>query len=196
MSPDDLDEQLIDPAATLSVDEFWAERRHLPVTGIYAWWFEGLEHLVPHEGTVGDGTRSMLYIGIAPARAGSRSTLRRRLSQHLSGNASASTLRLTLGVLLAGDLGLELRRVGGGGRMTFHCGQAILTSWLERHARVRPMAFDAPWTVERSIIERFALPLNLQHNAHPFGDQLAAMRSAARRGARMSAADPDCCANT
>ncbi|MFF8174696.1 GIY-YIG nuclease family protein [Streptomyces chartreusis] len=49
----------------------------------------------------------------------STQNLRKRVRHHYRGNAAGSTLRLTLGCLL----GLELRRVGGGKRMTFRQGR-------------------------------------------------------------------------
>ncbi|MET9440781.1 GIY-YIG nuclease family protein [Streptomyces sp. NPDC006610] len=53
----------------------------------------------------------------------STQNLRKRVRYHYRGNAAGSTLRLTLGCLL----GLELRRVGSGKRMTFgKAGEAIL----------------------------------------------------------------------
>ena len=62
----------------------------------------------------------LLYVGISPkepprdGRAGSRQTLASRIRYHYRGNAEGSTLRLTFGCPLAEDLGLDLRRVGGG----------------------------------------------------------------------------------
>ena len=51
----------------------------------------------------------------ADARAApSRQTLRSRLRDHVAGNAFSSTLRLTLGCLLADRLGITLQQVGGG----------------------------------------------------------------------------------
>jgi hypothetical protein len=44
--------------------------------------------------------------------------LSRRIQYHMRGNAEASTLRLTLGCLLAEELDIELRRVGHGKRLT------------------------------------------------------------------------------
>ncbi|WP_373283393.1 GIY-YIG nuclease family protein [Streptomyces prunicolor] len=60
----------------------------------------------------------LLYVGIAPRHMANRTStqnLRKRVRYHYRGNAAGSTLRLTLGSLL----GLELRRVGSGKRMTF-----------------------------------------------------------------------------
>jgi hypothetical protein len=52
---------------------------------------------------------------------------------HFRGNAAGSTLRLMLGCLV----GLELRRVSSGKRMTFgEAGEAALGQWTANHARV------------------------------------------------------------
>ena len=124
----DLRRELSNKDSAMTRAETLATRRTLPPSGIYSWWFDDLHDLVPHQGTVADGAWAMLYVGISPARPASRSNLGARLSQHLSLNAEGSTLRLTLGVLLGDRLGLDLRRVGSGKRLTFHCGEAKLTS--------------------------------------------------------------------
>ncbi|MET8121086.1 GIY-YIG nuclease family protein [Micromonospora sp. NPDC005189] len=67
----------------------------------------------------------LLYVDISPkappgnGRPPSRQTIRGRIRYHYRGNAAGSTLRLTLGSLLAGELGIGLRRVGSGNRLTF-----------------------------------------------------------------------------
>jgi hypothetical protein len=112
----------------------------------------------------------------------SAQSLRTRVRYHFRGNAYGSTLRLTLGCLL----GLELRRVGSGQRMTF-CkqGEAHLSQWMAAHARVCWVEDPEPWAAERELITQLDLPLNLdqnQHNSfHPF---LKELRAQARRGAR------------
>jgi len=71
----------------------------------------------------------LLYKGISPKRppANGRSptsqALRDRIKYHYSGNAAGSTLRKTLGVLISEELGIELRRVGSGKRITFGQGE-------------------------------------------------------------------------
>jgi hypothetical protein len=66
-----------------------------------------------------------------PPRNGSPSsqqTLRQRLRTHYAGNAEGSTLRKTVGYLLAGELDIQLRRVGSGTRKTFVEGKRAATS--------------------------------------------------------------------
>jgi len=71
---------------------------------------------------------TLLYAGISPkkpptnGRAPSKEALRSRIYTHYTGNAEGSTLRLTLGCLLAERLDLELRRYGSGTRMHFGIG--------------------------------------------------------------------------
>jgi GIY-YIG catalytic domain-containing protein len=93
----------------------------------------------------------ILYVGIAPrhmATRSSRQNLRKRVRYHFRGNAYGSTLRFTLGCLL----GLELRRVGSGKRMTFtKAGEAVLSEWTAEHARVCWLEHPEPWTAEADL---------------------------------------------
>ncbi|MGE6737399.1 GIY-YIG nuclease family protein, partial [Streptomyces sp. NPDC059900] len=127
----------------------------------------------------------LLYVGIAPrymATKTSKQNLRKRVRYHYRGNAAGSTLRLTLGCLL----GLELRRVGSGTRMTFgKDGEADLSKWMADNARVCWIEQDEPWALESQLISRLDLPLNLQQNSHnAFHARLTEIRAQARSRAR------------
>ncbi|MGB8938941.1 MAG: hypothetical protein WCD21_01675 [Streptomyces sp.] len=127
----------------------------------------------------------LLYVGIAPrymANRASTQNLRTRVRYHYRGNAAGSTLRLTLGCLL----GLELRRVGSGKRMTFgRTGEATLSAWMAENARVCWIEHAEPWTVESELISRLDLPLNLDQNRHnSFHGRLKDVRAQARQRAR------------
>jgi hypothetical protein len=128
------------------------------------------------------GFRQSLRVLSAPP---SRQTLRSRLRYHFRGNAEGSTLRLSLGCLLSQSLGIELRRVGSGRRMTFGVGERVLSDWLERNARVACLACDEPWRIEKHMIRPVSLPLNLDQNRHHgFHSELAEIRRAAKARAR------------
>ncbi|WP_331459525.1 GIY-YIG nuclease family protein [Nonomuraea sp. SBT364] len=96
--------------------------------------------------------------------------------------AEGSTLRLSLGCLL----GLELRRVGSGRRLTFgQAGEKALTAWMADHARVCWIQQDEPWTGESELIAKLDLPLNLDQNRHhAFHPYLSGLRASARARAR------------
>ena len=136
------------------------------------------------------GELTLLYVGIspkAPSATGtpSRQTLRSRLRYHYRGNAEGSTLRLTLGCLLSHSLGIELRRVGSGVRMTFGAGEQILNEWLDQNARVAWLTCDEPWRVEEELIRSVSLPLNLDQNRnHSFHAGLTGRRRSAKARAR------------
>src|SRR5918996_230162 len=101
------------------------------------------------------------------------------------GNAAGSTLRLTLGCLLASELGVELRRVGSGRRLTFANGEGVLSAWMGRHARVCWMPHARPWELEQVLVARLDVPLNLHGNSqHPFYPKLRSVRAAAKATAR------------
>lgn len=104
------------------------------------------------------------------------------MRNHYRGNASGSTLRLTLGCLL----GLELRRVGSSERMTFgKAGEAALSRWTADNARVCWIEQNEPWTPESRLISELDVPLNLDQNHHnAFYGHLKDLRAQARQRAR------------
>jgi hypothetical protein len=104
---------------------------------------------------------------------------------HYTGNAAGSTLRLTLGCLLAGRLGIQLRRVGSGQRLTFAAGEAKLSAWMADNAFVTWVETERPWLAEQQLITSVNLPLNLDQNRqHDFHQQLTLVRADARMAAR------------
>ena len=132
-------------------------------------------------------------VGISPkappnkGRRPSRETLQSRLRYHMRGNAEGSTLRLTLGCLLSKRLGIELRRVGSGWRLTFCDGEQRLSEWLGDNAFVSWKTCSEPWLLEEQLIRYVPLPLNLDQNGrHPFHPILSSVRRMARDAARQA----------
>ena len=154
--------------------------------GVYAWFFRDIPGIVPAAGCVTQDGLTLLYIGISPKNAFSRQNLRRRITYHYRGNAEGSTLRLTLGVLLSGETGYPLRRVGSGSRMTFtHPGEQCLNDWMARNAYVCWVEHPEPWVVEAELVRTLSLPLNIEHNPHhPFVGTLMRLRAEAKLAAR------------
>lgn len=156
--------------------------------GIYAWWFAPGALPVPaREYATAEGF-DLLYTGISPRKptaAGKASTgnIRSRLRSHAKSDASWSTLRLSLGILLADDLGLTLalhaRRVHWG------TGEAVLSELMQRHARVSWVRDPAPWTAEEELLATANLPLNIDQHLHdPFSRELNQRRIDAKAAAR------------
>ncbi|WP_165190400.1 GIY-YIG nuclease family protein [Caulobacter soli] len=160
--------------------------------GIYAWFFRKPLPGVDVSGCYQLDGYTLLYIGISPkepSRDGfrtSRSNLRQRLRTHIGGNAEGSTLRKTLGCLLAPETGFPLRRVGTGRRLTFtNPGERALDAWMDENAFVTWQVTAAPWNLERQILSSgLPLPLNIRDN--PCEAHVNAVR--AIRGAAVSAA--------
>ena len=106
-------------------------------SGVYAWFFKEVPEIVPTDGCVTKDGLTLLYVGISPKNESSSQNIRKRIKSHYQGNAEGSTLRLTLGVLLAGKSGFPLRRVGSGKRMTLtHIGEQWLDTWMQENALV------------------------------------------------------------
>lgn len=186
-------------AALLEPDRLWTRAevlaRPCPVPaepGVYSWWFRSLPGVVDAiDCRTFDGS-TLLYVGISPkapptnGRPPSSQNIRKRIQYHYCGNAAGSTLRLTLGCLLRGELGIELRRVGSGQRMTFTPpGEAALNEWMGANARVTWVPVAEPWVAESAAIVGEVLPLNLDQNRHhAFHPVLSRVRREAKEIAR------------
>jgi hypothetical protein len=178
------------PEKTYSRNEVMNRPTPVPaVNGVYFWWFKETPPGVPTEGCITHDGYTLLYVGISPDKKGkpsSRSNLRKRIKAHYSGNAAGSTLRRTLGVLLATESSFPLRRVGSGLRTTLtHSGEQWLDNWMEQNAMVHWIAHEEPWVLEESLIANIPLPLNIQGSTHAFKPTLSAMRSKALAKARL-----------
>src|SRR6476620_2942019 len=115
----------------------------VPATaGVYGWWFRKLPAAIDPSGCATRDGLTLLYTGISPSKpptngkAPSTQNIRKRIKTHHTGNAAGSTLRLTLGCLVADEVGIELRRVGSGKRYTFHIGETLLSKWMAENALV------------------------------------------------------------
>lgn len=195
-----LDELRLSHPDLLAPQKLWsrAEILRLPSPvpkrpGVYAWYFKQIPPGVAAANCISVNGLTLLYIGISPkappknGRPASRQTLHSRLGYHMQGNAEGSTLRLTLGCLLSTELGLQLRRVGSGNRLTFCDGEKRISDWLAENAFVAWEVCSEPWLLEEQLIRTLDLPLNLDQNAvHPFCSKLAEIRKLARDTARES----------
>jgi hypothetical protein len=190
---EDTVQPLIRPGRLWSREEILQKICPLPnAPGTYAWYFNRLPPAVPEGPYHAFEGGWLLYVGISPrpppkgGQSASRQTVAKRLRYHYRGNAEGSTLRLTLGCLLATELDIELRRVGSGNRMTFGpVGELRLSEWMGEHTRVACVACESPWDTEHHLIANYSLPLNLDQNKmHPYHLALSALRREARLRAR------------
>ena len=162
----------LNPERLYSRQEVLARPSPVPAAGgVYGWWFRRLPPQVDGGGYRDHDGLTLLYVGISPrrppgnGRAPSRQSMRKRLETHYAGNAEGSTLRKTLGCLLADELGIQLRRVGSGRRRTFVAGEQVLSAWMAENALVSWVVRELPWELEDRLIASVDLPLNLEGNS-------------------------------
>ena len=164
----------------------------VPATpGVYGWWFRELPAEINTSGCAKKDGLTLLYTGISPSapptngKSPSKQSIRTRIKTHYTGNAAGSTLRLTLGCLLSDRLGIELRLVGSGKRLTFVAGEKALSEWMAENALVSWVLNPEPWVLEHQLISSLDVPLNLDANAHnSFFPTLKAARQSARDRSR------------
>jgi hypothetical protein len=94
--------------------------------GIYAWYFlKSPSNEIDLDSCWQWQDKYLLYVGISPIEppkngaAPSKNNLRKRIRSHMSGNASSSALRMSVGCLLSNELRIQLRRIGKTERMYF-----------------------------------------------------------------------------
>ena len=163
--------------------------------GIYAWYFKEIPNLKLFreyfnidssfliEDTIKFEDYQLLYIGISPSSPQGNNNIRNRIRSHMNGNASASTLRLTLGCLLKEELNIQLKQIRN--RYYFGEEENILSLWIERNAFVTFEPCHEPWIIEEGAIKQLNLPLNILDNEHNnFYNALKNIRKQAKNLAR------------
>lgn len=156
--------------------------------GIYGWWTKKGALDVPQAPYQERDGYELLYIGISPRKpsaAGrvSNGSLRKRLVTHATGNASQSTLRRTLGVLLADELGLTLG-VHAGREHYGPRGEAVISHWFIKNTRVAWAVDPEPWKAEDELLAQATLALNLDGRSDAFARSISDRRRAALAAAR------------
>lgn len=159
--------------------------------GVYGWWMRKGALNVPDAPYQEQDGHQLLYVGISPRKpsaAGrvSKSTLRERLVTHATKDASRSTLRRTLGVLLTDELGLNLG-VHNGREHYGPQGEALISRWLIENARIAWAVDPRPWVAEDELLEDATLALNLDGRSDAFARSISDRRRAALAAARADA---------
>ena len=102
------------------------------------------------------GRRRVLYIGTTD------DSLRRRVKCHLSNDTGRSTFRMSLGALLAEELGLLARPIPGESYFCFQPpSEAVLSAWIGAHVSVAVKPAREARAKELALIHTQQPPLNI-----------------------------------
>ena len=188
--------KLLSPKKLWTRNEILQKPSQVPLKdGIYAWYFKKLPNIdiLSKYFNVKDGVLQechqydgyqLLYVGVAPASSNSNNNLRKRLKDHMNGNAYGSTLRLSLGCLLSDELDIKLKKVGKSS-VHFRENEEILSEWMQNNAFVTFEVCHEPWKIEDEAIKTINLPLNIKDNeSSPFFQPLKDIRKKAKSFAR------------
>ncbi len=130
--------------------------------GIYAWYFKEVPPLMPDVGCTARDGKGLFYIG-------QTDDLNRRIKEHYEGTVGQSTLRLSLGVLFEDQM--KATGIIGLNR------EGLLTKWMKENAFVCWIGHKDHAIIEKDVIGKGWLPLNINHSLHPFSQELKAMRN-------------------
>lgn len=164
-----------------SFDDLAIQSLRLPPTehGFYAWWqtpgaVPGIT-ATPHP----EADVELLYVGIAPGKAGSASHLRKRLAKHHRGAIGSSTVRFSLTALLWEREGWQTSMASR--PVLSKPDDDALQRWQRRHLSVQWVSVELPWLIEPAVIAAMRPPLNRDHNEkHPCYSTVGAARAALR----------------
>lgn len=159
-------ETLTDEGRAESPLGFPADRELASRPGLYSWWADSdARALIGHQ--LGVDVPALVYAGQAGATrwpSGKKSTavLASRIrGNHINGNASSSTFRLTLSAVLLEPLNLRIAKPG---QLTPDANRAV-SGWIKDHLRVAIVAYDDRDTlgrVEDAILDALDPPLNIE----------------------------------
>lgn len=130
----------------------------LASAGLYSWWADSIGAKMLTTGLGHHVNPGLIYVGQAGATSKngipSKTTLESRLRQnHLGSNSGSSTLRRSLGSILAQSLRAEA------------IDEAALTDWMNTHLQVITVAVADPrliGSLEQQVLDALNPPLNLQ----------------------------------
>ena len=178
---------LTDPTRRVRAAAFPANRAEVGQPGLYAWWADG-EARMSISRALGVDVPELVYAGEAgatrwPSGTMSSATLRSRIeTNHLSGNVSSSTFRLTLAAILLEELKLE---VANPGRLSPRSDQALST-WILGHLDLAVAPYpdrDGLGAVEERVLDRLDPILNLRGRpSTPARRRLTGLRGRISRG--------------
>lgn len=121
------------------------------------------------------GPEAVIYVGSA-----ARSSVSKRVADHLYGDARRSTLRQSLGLLLRAELQLVPQARAGNGGFHFGDGEQALTKWISAHLKVAFRTSDRAIDLERQVQRALAPALNIKEREwDPFARSLSTLRQAA-----------------
>lgn len=129
-------------------------------------------------------TSSALPAGYHPLYIGCAGNLQRRIRSHVGRSSVASSMRGSLGTILAEQIGLTPLASDIGGDLWF-AEEAILSGWIDRYCLVGVRESSNPLRLEKALIVSEKPPLNISFlKTTPFARRLIGARASVRAEAR------------
>jgi hypothetical protein len=125
-----------------------------------------------------------LPAGYYPLYIGSASNLQRRVRCHVGRSSVASSMRGSLGTILAEQIGLTPLASDIGADMWF-AEEAVLSAWIDRHCLVGVCEAANPLQLEKALVVSEKPPLNITFlKTTPLARHLIGVRASARAEAK------------
>ena len=174
-------DKILNPEKIFSKNEIFSRPSPIPKeSGVYGAYFKEVPSGIDIKNCVLFEERTLLYIGVSTIN------LQKRIKGHYTKDASRSTLRNTLGILLADKSKFPLRRIEPYKRKTRNFtpdGESWLNLWVEENMffsfETTPSYLQREDEYLKKLGPSGSLPLNIDKNTHPYSSKLKRKRKAA-----------------
>ena len=174
-------DKILNPEKILSKNEIFSSPSPIPKeSGVYGAYFKEVPSDIDIKNCVSFEEHILLYIGISTIN------LQKRIKGHYTNDASRSTLRNTLGILLADKSKFPLRRIEPYKRKTRNFtpgGESWLNLWVEKNMFFSFETILSYSQREDEYLSKLgpsgSLPLNIDKNNHLYASKLKKERETA-----------------
>lgn len=121
------------------------------------------------------GFDAVVYVGSA-----AKTSVKKRVADHLFGDSRKSTMRQSLGLLLSANLKLVPQARSGNGGFHFGDGERVLTDWISANLKAAFVSSNRAIDLERQLQHDLSPALNIKEREwDPFARFLSSLRQAA-----------------
>lgn len=149
--------------------------------GIFAWYFKEVPERLKNLGLHTHKGLTLAYIDSSPQKPlkdslSAKGNIRKRVLADITGPASTSSIRRSLGCLLKEKLDLKSVKLSSR-TVNFGEGERALTDWISHNVRFCWLITESPWDIRDKLIKEKQVPLTLSNKlVNSFYDELTKMR--------------------
>jgi hypothetical protein len=175
---------ILHPVQMYSHTEILDQNTLIPAAeGIFAWYFKQIPENLKSLNLHTHNNLTLAYIDSSPQKPlkdslSARGNIRKRMIADITGSASTSSIRRSLGCLLREELNLNSVRLSPR-IVNFGEGERDLSGWISENVKFCWLVNETPTEIRDNLISEVQVPLTLSNGkVNDFFDELTKIRSA------------------